>query len=447
MEIPRSLEEGKPRSTEDFQALEYLDDQAIVASLDGAILASQMFYVINQGNFSVVGISLDGVREIARQYADKMGLSFRFGDMNVQETEDAYLVRVKVEVDFPKGGHVENWGVKRQEKALQLQSGVVRQDPYAFEKACSKAQRNALMGVIPKSFIEMAYSEWLSKHGGNVPVVEIPKSRPTTPASPPFTKATRRESPPNGNPIVLLNQRMREAKTVALKSGVSEEEFRNYWRRQTGLTSFSELTPEQAEELLRVTPWEDHEALLGLFKKGNPRAEEKPQSEENEPKQAEPVLESVFSLEPQPQSKPEPEQQQISLGKDKGEEEEDEDEEEEETVLEVKEEASRWCTNEKDGTLWLTWEGYRECLEATDPVPLCTELKDVLLRQRTTPGYLIKLNSRIDSSTQAGQLNAVALCKRPSEKRETLLSLASLMSAPEVWARAEVKATFRRALE
>jgi len=447
MEIPRSLEEGKPRSTEDFQALESLDDQAIVASLDGAILASQMFYVISQGNFSVVGISLDGVREIARQYADKMALSFRFGDMNVQETEDAYLVRVKVEVDFPKGGHVENWGVKRQEKTLQLQSGVIRQDPYAFEKACSKAQRNALMGVIPKSFIEMAYSEWLSKHGGNIPVVEIPKSRPTPPTSSAPTKVTPRESSPNGNPIALLNQRMKEAKTVALKSGVSEEEFRNYWRRQTGLTSFSEMTPEQAEELLRVTPWENHEALLALFKKESVRSKVKPQSEEKEPMWEEPAVESASSPEPQPQSKPEPEQQQISLGKDEEEENVEEEETEEETVLEVAEEASRWCTNEKDGTLWLTWEGYRECLEATDPVPLCTELKDVLLRQRNTPGYLIKLNSRIGSSTQAAQLTAIALCKRPSEKRETLLSLASLMSAPEVWARDEVKATFRRNVE
>ncbi|MEM3018105.1 MAG: hypothetical protein QXO25_04430 [Candidatus Bathyarchaeia archaeon] len=181
MELPPSFKDGSPREPGQFEELEKLDDQLIVQGLEGVVSVQDLFYVISQGDYQIVGISTDGVREIARQYAEKKGYIFRIKELTTSEDEEYYYVRCKVEVDYPSGGHMEGWGSKRQQKHEFRKDGSNPIDRYAFEKAISKAQRNALLSVIPKTFIEMAYKEWRENRTPESRVV----SKKATPAEEP----------------------------------------------------------------------------------------------------------------------------------------------------------------------------------------------------------------------------------------------------------------------
>ena len=411
--LPETFAEGKPRDPEHFQALEAIDDQTIVSGLDGFIPASQMFYVLQQGGATIIGISLDGVREIVRQYAEKQGLVFRLSDhLDVTETDDAYLIRCKAEVDYPSGGHIENWGVKRQEKNMTLRVGNTKPDQFAFEKGCSKAQRNAFMGIIPKGFIEMAYSDWLKSQGGRgyqappqrqqaprypgpesrpEPVREEPKREPPMiveavevefePPKPYPDDATQEElgiepvdvTPPTDATRKRVFAAMGKLKPELAKHGITDESFKQYIRALTGVASFNDMTAQQQSELAEsLNNVRDVSALVERIKyaAGDPDI---------------------------------------------------------------------W-THDTHGARWLTERGVRFFTDEPT-AEKCEELVRSFEENRPHQGYLIVCNGRVHDLL-GSDLTAVAITKRPRDDQKTTLALASLMTCGAVWKMQATQAMF-----
>ena len=135
-----------------FQIMEHKDEQKILAELQGVYL-DKFVYSFKQGNQDVVGISWAGIKEIA----------YRIGEIDTsiekyEETETAYVFIVKA-VHKGIGSRL---GVSNQPK--NFNNG--KPDPFALQKALSKAQRNAIRGVIPEATIEQYLKTFME--GGNV---------------------------------------------------------------------------------------------------------------------------------------------------------------------------------------------------------------------------------------------------------------------------------------
>jgi len=124
----------------EFELMEHKDEDQILAELQGAYL-DKFVYSFKQGSQEVVGISWAGIKEIA----------YRIGEIDTviekyEETEDSYVFIVKA----THKGVGSRLGVSQQAKNY----GNGKPDPFALQKALSKAQRNAIRGVIPEATLE-----------------------------------------------------------------------------------------------------------------------------------------------------------------------------------------------------------------------------------------------------------------------------------------------------
>jgi len=136
-----------------FEITEKRDEDQILAEAQGIII-KEMFYKFPLGGKEVTGISWVGTKEIARKYGGiKMGLP------SVTELEDCFVCSIQAE-DTKNG--VTLVGSNVQSKTMNLRSGEVKPDPFAYIKVVSKAQRNAIRALIPETFLlkmEKAFSE------------------------------------------------------------------------------------------------------------------------------------------------------------------------------------------------------------------------------------------------------------------------------------------------
>ena len=141
----------------EFEIMEKKDENQILAELQGAYL-DKFVYSFKQGNKDVVGISWAGIKEIA----------YRIGEIDTviekyEETEDSYIFIVKA----TNKGVGSRLGVSQQPK--QFSNGKL--DPFALQKALSKAQRNAIRGVIPEATIEQYLKTFMD--GGHVDETQL----------------------------------------------------------------------------------------------------------------------------------------------------------------------------------------------------------------------------------------------------------------------------------
>lgn len=132
-----------------FQLMERKDEAQILSELQGVFL-DKFVYSFKQGQNTVTGISWAGIKEIA----------YRIGEIDTniekfEETEDAYVFIVRA----TNKGVGSRLGVSNQPK---MQNGRV--DQFALQKALSKAQRNAIRGVIPEATIQQ-YLDTFMKSG------------------------------------------------------------------------------------------------------------------------------------------------------------------------------------------------------------------------------------------------------------------------------------------
>jgi len=138
---------------QDIMELERRDEQQILAEIQGKVI-DEMVYRFTSGGRQVVGISWVGIKELARQYG-RIDVEL----LELRETEDAWIAVVKAR-DTERGNGM--LGVSTQPKTMETRKGP-QPDPFALQKAMSKAQRNAIRALIPETFMKTVIQEWLSQ--------------------------------------------------------------------------------------------------------------------------------------------------------------------------------------------------------------------------------------------------------------------------------------------
>jgi hypothetical protein len=151
-------------SPEAYELLDSRDEEQILAEIKGNII-TEMFYSFPLEGRTVTGVSWVGTKEIARQYG---GIDIEF--IRVDETEESYTAVVKAR-DTRRGTSL--LGTASQPKMMQTRSGE-RADRFAYTKAVSKAQRNAIRAIIPERFLIEMYEHFKK---------EKPEQRRKTPSS------------------------------------------------------------------------------------------------------------------------------------------------------------------------------------------------------------------------------------------------------------------------
>ena len=162
--------------TEDvMETFDKLDEHQAVAELKGEYL-EQYVYSFKDKGVEVKGLSLMGVRETAREMNKrgfaKIAVSER--EPIVVETDNYVEVRIYAKDELNGGGY---WGIKRQPKLFSTGT----ENRFAIEQALSKAQRNAIRGLIPEPFVKEMITEYLKRglglNVGTNQVVETIKDR------------------------------------------------------------------------------------------------------------------------------------------------------------------------------------------------------------------------------------------------------------------------------
>lgn len=134
---------------EAIMAIERADEQTIVERLTR--IEAQPFFAYSypirtkEGIKEIIGISVDGAKEIARQLGNIRAST----DIKLEEKDDYFYVLVPV-TDLVR--NVTLLGVGRQSKYI-IGEGMIpsdRIDETAFVKAISKAQRNGILSVAPQ---------------------------------------------------------------------------------------------------------------------------------------------------------------------------------------------------------------------------------------------------------------------------------------------------------
>jgi len=131
---------------DEFQIMEHKDETQILAELQGSFL-KKFVYSFKVGKRAVTGISWAGIKEIAYRLK---GIDTEI--QKFEETETHYIFIVKA-TNKDVGSRL---GVSNQPKM----DGKGNPDQFALQKALSKAQRNAIRGVIPEATIEMYLTEF-----------------------------------------------------------------------------------------------------------------------------------------------------------------------------------------------------------------------------------------------------------------------------------------------
>lgn len=213
-----------------YQQFDYADDDQALAEIQGNasdILDAMVYSFSDRRGKSVTGLSLTGVRETVREM-NRRGLArIHVSDKEpiIEENDDFITVKVYA-VDDLNGGS--NWGVKRQPK----RQGNY-ENPFALEQALSKAQRNAMYGLIPaKSVVSMIENY---KSAGQVRVISGKQDQRA------ISSKDQKSLPPSST------------------QGMSREDWTTFksWRETNGLTE---------EIVLRALQVKDRQELLQKFR-------------------------------------------------------------------------------------------------------------------------------------------------------------------------------------
>lgn len=150
------------KKEEVMEAFDKLDETQALAELKGASLQEYVYSFFDKGSgVKVTGLSLVGVRETVREM-NKRGFA-RTGISDkapiINETEDYIEIQTYAKDELNGGGY---WGIKRQNK--KYSTGATNR--FCMEQALSKAQRNALRGLIPEPFVKEMIATYLGEGKG-----------------------------------------------------------------------------------------------------------------------------------------------------------------------------------------------------------------------------------------------------------------------------------------
>ena len=157
----------RKQEPEAYELLDQRDEEQILAEIKGNII-TEMFYSFKLEGREVTGVSWVGTKEIARQYG---GINMDF--VRVDETPLAYIAICKA-TDTKRGTSL--LGTAMQSKMMNTRAGEV-EDRFAYTKAVSKAQRNAIRAIIPERFLIEMYEQF--RKGGKPEKPEPRKQVPT----------------------------------------------------------------------------------------------------------------------------------------------------------------------------------------------------------------------------------------------------------------------------
>lgn len=148
--------------------------QGIMGQVDVA-LKDAYIYEFNSGGKTVRGLTKTGVDEMSTLSADYLNIAYRIipDSVQVEETDDSFKATVIVgryqlrrvpescghcSHLIPFGGQVNDFlidtmiGAARQEKRQKTRGGGVRENPFAYRVAISKAVRNAKLSLMSHEF-------------------------------------------------------------------------------------------------------------------------------------------------------------------------------------------------------------------------------------------------------------------------------------------------------
>lgn len=179
-----------------IQEIERRDDQQILAALGGELIEEYIYSFRDGRGHRQVGLSWAGVREMA-QMRGNIGID---DNPDISEADDHFRVVVKAtdylrNVSVLAGCHqpkkmrvkvLDNQGKETGEYALV-------DDDFAFQKALSKAQRNAIKNLMPETVIKKLMDELLGKQRPKGKQTEGRKEEPEQTKSPVPPKAIGRD--------------------------------------------------------------------------------------------------------------------------------------------------------------------------------------------------------------------------------------------------------------
>jgi len=139
---------SKQLPPEAYELLDQRDEEQILAEIKGEII-TEMFYEFPLEGKTVTGVSWVGTKEISRKYGGiTMGLP------KVDDLGDHYAATIQA---TDKRNDVTLVGTAMQPKNMTLKGGQVKPDVFAYTKAVSKAQRNAIRALIPERYLIEMY--------------------------------------------------------------------------------------------------------------------------------------------------------------------------------------------------------------------------------------------------------------------------------------------------
>ena len=207
---------NEPKEREDFEALDRMDEKQIVQELQGEIL-DKYVYRFQQGGRTVVGLSYAGVKAAIQ----RMG-NITVSEPKVESSDELYTVYCSA-TDHNR--NLTFWAGAQQAKMLNENTP----DKFAFAKAISKAQRNALRALLPETMIQELVKKYLVSEKKPA---RIPQSKPQQPQP---------QSPTIEQPDPIINARkVTFAKRAEL--GIPDEDFKQYCYDKFGIKSRSQMT-------------------------------------------------------------------------------------------------------------------------------------------------------------------------------------------------------------
>jgi hypothetical protein len=239
-----------------FAQLDKLDEDQIVADLSGRsnAVAQALVYRFESDGKLVAGLSKRGVDEAARELASA-GQCLREMKLNVKETADCYFARAlvgRVLVDQEGRETVleTKFGVKRQAKSdwrYYRGDRKLVEDKFAYEKACSKALRNALRRLIPEEIVNGLIERVLTVLPEQVAEVGKGAKRRAEEERKAVEEQAKRAEAESGK----LHPDLVRAVQIGFKAcGIEEAERRATTKRLYGVESVLDLKVEQAQALI-----------------------------------------------------------------------------------------------------------------------------------------------------------------------------------------------------
>mgnify|MGYP001576017831 CR=1 FL=1 len=223
-----------------FKMMDLLDDEAIVAEIEGRISDKWVYHFpAGQGEKEIWGISKDGTDQACIMLGQQ-GHIIREGEVKYQQcpidpecvnfTAQVSLIAVSrdgVEVSLDRVT-----GAKRQWTKQALRSGAIKNDPFWFEKGMMKAIRNARQRLIPEEIKAKIIA--LAKEKGKVKTIDSSDANQPAKSAKPKTGEFDRPA------------WFRSVEPLLTETGLTHEHVHGLYN----VASMTDMTPVQCQHLL-----------------------------------------------------------------------------------------------------------------------------------------------------------------------------------------------------